>query len=112
METKKTYLNLYVSPEVKTTLEAQARREDRPLSNLSDRLLKWATKWLVQAGDSQTLAHWTARPPRKKSARISEETQEEIFTALEVIFERAPSAVIERVAEYLTERAGKYGDEK
>jgi len=31
---------------------------------------------------------------------------------LDVLFERAPSTVVERVAEFLTERAGKYGEEK
>jgi hypothetical protein len=38
--------------------------------------------------------------------------QDELYTALAMILERAPSAVIEDVARTLTQRAGKYGSEK
>jgi hypothetical protein len=38
--------------------------------------------------------------------------QDELYTALETILNRAPSAVIEDVARSLTARAGKYGDER
>jgi transcriptional regulator with XRE-family HTH domain len=50
------------------------------------------------------------RPQRhRKSARYSEESQEAAFSALELIFARAPSTVIERTVEFLQSRAGKYG---
>ncbi|GEM_PF-3924088 len=49
-------------------------------------------------------------PRRKRSRRWSEEAQEAAFSALELIFERAPSAVIEQTVEFLVNRGGKYGD--
>jgi transcriptional regulator with XRE-family HTH domain len=48
----------------------------------------------------------------KKSKRWSEETQEAAYSALELIFERAPSTVIEQTLEFLVARAGKYGEPK
>jgi hypothetical protein len=112
VETKKTYLNLYVAPEVKEALERQAEGEDRKLSNLCDRLLSWCLKWVQAAGDSQTLITWEPGHRAKRSRRVSEELQDELHEALDLIFDRAPSTVVDRVAEYLTERAGKYGEEK
>jgi transcriptional regulator with XRE-family HTH domain len=47
---------------------------------------------------------------RKRSKRWGEEAQEAAFSALELIFERAPSAVIEQTLEFLINRAGKYGE--
>ena len=61
MDSKKTYLNLYVSPEVKKALEKQAKFEGRTLSNLCDRLLSWSARCLVEAGDSQALMAWEPR---------------------------------------------------
>ena len=110
--TKKTYLNLYASPDVKDSLQRQAEREDRALSNLCERLLAWSAEWLALAGDSQTLMNWEAKPKRAVLPRISEETQEQMYTALEALLEHAPSAVIEDVARYLTSKAGKYGESK
>jgi hypothetical protein len=43
---------------------------------------------------------------------VSEELQDQLYTAFETILERAPSAVIEDVARVLTSRAGKYGEAK
>lgn len=112
VEAKKTYLNLYISPEIKEILERQAKHEGRTLSNLCDRLLSWSSKYLDEAGDSQALLTWEASHRPKASKRVSEELQDQLHSALEVLFERAPSAVVERVAEYLMARAGKYVDEK
>lgn len=113
VEEKKTYLNLYISPSAKELLEKHAKNEGRTLSNLCDRLLSWTAKWLEEAGDSQALMNWEASPrTRHPSKRVSEELQDQLHAALDVMFERAPSTVVERVAEYLTSRAGKYGDER
>lgn len=112
-DTKKVYLNIMVSPSVKEALERQARREDRPLSNLCDRLLSCVVKWLEEAGDSQALVRWEAgHSAMRPSKRVSEELQSQLHSELDLLFERAPGDVIERVTEYLTTRAGKYGDEK
>jgi transcriptional regulator with XRE-family HTH domain len=47
---------------------------------------------------------------RRKSRRWSDEAQEAAFSALELIFERAPSTVIEQTVDWLVTRGGKYGD--
>lgn len=46
---------------------------------------------------------------RRKSRRWSLEAQEAAFSALELIFERAPSTVIEQTVDFLVTRGGKYG---
>ncbi len=117
VQEKKTYLNLYISPSVKGLLEKHARVEGRTLSNLTDRLLSWSARWLEEAGDSQTLLGWDCvqgpvggpggRP--HKSKRVSEELQDQLHSALDIIVERGPSTVVDRLTEYLTSRAGKYG---
>jgi len=48
--------------------------------------------------------------PRRKSRRWSYEAQEAAFSALELIFERAPSTVIEQTVDFLVTRGGKYGE--
>lgn len=58
---------------------------------------------LTEGGEGQ------ARP-RKRSKRWSYEAQEAAFSALELIFERAPSAVIEQTVDFLVTRGGKYGE--
>lgn len=47
---------------------------------------------------------------RRKSRRWSEEAQEASFSALELIFDRAPSTVIEQTVDWLVTRAGKYSE--
>ena len=47
---------------------------------------------------------------RRRSKRWSYEAQEAAFSALELIFERAPSAVIEQAVDFLVTRGGKYGE--
>jgi hypothetical protein len=108
---KKVPLNLYVAPEVKEAVERHAENEERTPSNLADRLLGWCVRWLNAAGDSQSLLRWQVRPGHSRSRRVSDELQEDLYTALGTIIERAPSAVVEDVAEVLTSRAGQYGEE-
>jgi hypothetical protein len=99
-------------PELKKALERQAKEEGRSASNLCERLLQWAFEQMVEAGDSNALMNWEARPKRPRSTRISRETQEHLYIALETIVARAPSTVVEEVTRILTSRAGKYGEEK
>lgn len=56
-------------------------------------------------GEAQTRA-------RRKTRRVSEELQEAAFSGLELIFERAPSTIIEQTVNLLVTRAGRYGEEK
>jgi hypothetical protein len=70
-------------------------------------LIDWALPYYEKARSVEALH---ATDPVVSTGRISRETQEVLFTALRTILDRAPSTVIEEIAELLTERAGKYGD--
>jgi transcriptional regulator with XRE-family HTH domain len=48
----------------------------------------------------------------KRATRYSEVTRQTLVAALDTILERAPSTVVEQVADFLTSRAGKYGEEE
>jgi transcriptional regulator with XRE-family HTH domain len=64
----------------------------------------------TQARIEELSAGRSAVGQRRGRSRIAEETRIQLFTALETILERAPSAVIEEISRILTERAGKYGE--
>ena len=66
----------------------------------------------VGAAPDVRLRAGQARREGKRSMRIAEETRAVLATALETILERAPSAVIEEISQLLTDRAGKYGEER
>jgi hypothetical protein len=72
-------------------------------------LIEWALPYYERARSVEALQ---AADPPIATGRVSRETQEQLFTALRAILDRAPSTVIERVVEYITERAGKYGDQE
>ena len=109
VEDKKTALSLKVRPELKRGLDAHAKAEKRSAGNLGEVLLEWSFEQLQAAGDTVTLMRSPGVP---KSRRISLETQEQLFTALKIIIERAPSPVIEEVTRKLEAWAGKFGAEK
>ena len=109
MEEKRTHLNLKVRPALKANLQRRADKEERSLGNLAEVLLNWSTEQLSAAGDVVTLKRSPGVP---NSRRISVETQEQLFTALKMIIERAPSAIIEEVTRKLTRYAAEYGDDK
>lgn len=117
---KKTYLNLYVAPEVKAKLEEHAEMEGRTLSNLCDRLLAWSIKHLDQAGDSHTLMTWRCSPPPATSGRRhlrvvglnqGRPGPQNLHAALDRILENAPPSAVEQLTQFLN-RADKYGDDK
>ncbi len=72
----------------------------------------WNIAWTSYQRSGSLQAYAEARRGTKRSRRVSEELQDQLYTALETILERAPSAVIEEVARKLTQWAGKYGEEK
>lgn len=45
----------------------------------------------------------------KHQSRYREETRQALLSALDMILERAPSAVVENVIDFISERAAKYG---
>jgi hypothetical protein len=72
----------------------------------------WQVAWSSYKRSGSLHAYAEGRRAPRHTKRVSEELQDQLYTALETILERAPSAVIEEVARKLTHWAGKYGDEK
>ncbi len=93
--------------EIEDAVRKEARRHR---TDLLEFVWNWAWGEYKRAGSLQALLAGTRT--RRYSRRVSEELQDQLYTALETILERAPSAVIEDVARTLTVRAGKYGAEK
>ena len=92
-------------------IEEAVRKEVRKhRSDLLEVVWDWAWKEYKRSGSLRALLQGTRA--RKYSRRVSEELQDQLYTAFETILERAPSAVIDDVARLLTARAGKYGDSK
>lgn len=93
--------------EIEDAVRAEARRHR---TDLVEFIWTWAWSEYKKAGSLQALLGGTRT--RKYSRRVSEELQDQLYTALGTILERAPSAVVDDVARLLTARAGKYGSEK
>lgn len=93
--------------EIEEAVQKEARRHR---TDLLEFVWNWAWSEYKKAGSLQALLAGTRT--RRYSRRVSEELQDELYTALGAILERAPSAVVEDVARTLTQRAGKYGIEK
>lgn len=92
-------------------IERATRKEVRKYrTELVEMLWNWAWQEYKRAGSLRDLFEGTRT--RKYSRRVSEELQDQLYTALETLLERAPSAVIEDLARSLTSRAGKYGEER
>jgi hypothetical protein len=93
--------------EIEDAVRAEARRHR---TDLVEFIWTWAWSEYKKAGSLQGLLGGTRT--RKYSRRVSEELQDQLYTALGTILERAPSAVVDDVARLLTARAGKYGAER
>ncbi len=70
-------------------------------------LEKAALKKVAIGGGHGTALASTPRHIRKSGVKL--EVAEQLHAALDLILERAPSTMVEDVAAYLTQRAGKYG---
>lgn len=92
--------------EIDRTVEKERRKRR---SDLLEAI--WEVAWADFQKSGSLAAYSEGRRTRRYSRRASAELQDQLYTALETIFERAPSAVIEEVARKLTQWAGKYGDE-
>lgn len=93
--------------EIESSVRKEARRHR---TDLVEFVWSWAWEQYKKAGSLQSLLAGTRT--RRYSRRVSEELQDQLYTALETILDRAPSAVVEDVADLLTQRAGKYGSPK
>jgi hypothetical protein len=72
----------------------------------------WEVAWSDYKRSGSLDAYTQSRRAPRYTRRVSEELQDQLYTALETITERAPTTVIEEVARKLTLWAGKYGEEK
>jgi len=72
----------------------------------------WSIAWTNYQRSGSLQAYAEARRTAKRTRRVSEELQDQLYIALETILDRAPSTVLEEVARKLTHWAGKYGEEK
>jgi hypothetical protein len=89
---------------------ATVREKRKRRSDLLEAI--WEVAWSDYRRRGSLAAYAEGKRTRKYSRRVSEELQDQLYTALETILERAPSTVIEEVARKLTQWAGKYGAEK
>ncbi len=72
----------------------------------------WEVAWSDYRRSGALDAYAEGRRTRKYTRRVSEELQDQIYIAVEMILERAPSAVIEELARKITQWAGKYGSKE
>jgi hypothetical protein len=92
-------------------IDAAAVRERRKRrSDLLEAI--WEVAWANYQRSGSLQSYVEGRRAAKRSKRVSEELQDQLYTALETILERAPSALIEEVARKLTQWAGRFGNEK
>jgi Arc/MetJ-type ribon-helix-helix transcriptional regulator len=90
--------------------EAVVRERRKRRSDLLEAV--WHVAWANYQRSGSLESYAEGRRISKRSKRVSEDLQEQLYTALETILERAPSALIEEVARKLTQWAGKFGEEK
>jgi len=104
-------LSFRVSPAHLEEIERATRKEVRKYrTEVVELIWEWAWREYKRSGSLRDLLEGTRA--RKYSRRVSAELQDQLYTALETILDRAPGAVIEDVAHLLAMRAGKYGDDK
>ena len=96
--------------EVEEIDAAVVREKRKRRSDLLEAI--WQIAWSDYRRSGSLVAYAEGKRARSYTRRVSEELQDQLYTALETILERAPSTVIEDVARSLTARAGKYGEEK
>lgn len=89
---------------------AVARERRKRRTDLLEAIWEIAWKDYVRSGSLINFVE--GRRATKRNKRVSEELQDQLYTALETILDRAPSTLIEEVARKLTQWAGKYGEEK
>ncbi len=81
MTSKRVPLSLKVRPELRRSLENQARAEHRAPSNLAELLLEWAFAQLELAGNSLVLKTWRAQPSDQATAERQARIARGVFEA-------------------------------
>ncbi len=90
--------------------EAVVRERRKRRSDLLEAI--WEVAWANYQRSGSLQSYAEGRRITKRTKRVSEDLQDQLYTALETILERAPSALIEEVARKLTQWAGKFGEER
>ena len=90
--------------------EAVLRERRKRRSDLLEAI--WQVAWENYQRSGSLTSYAEGRRAPKRTKRVSEELQDQLYTALETILERAPSTLVEEVARKLTQWAGKFGEEK
>lgn len=91
-------------------IDRMAKREGKSMGAVARVLIELVLPYVRETDTTASLTRGI--PGRLYSRRVSEDLQDQLHSALDIIFARAPSAVIEEVERVLTKLAGKYGDEK
>lgn len=86
---------------------AVAKEKRKRRSDLLEAI--WEIAWSDYKRSGSLHAYAEGKRARRYTRRVSEELQDQLYTAIEMILERAPSAVIEELARKITQWAGKYG---
>ena len=87
---------------------AAAKEKRKRRSDLLEAI--WEVAWRDYKKSGSLDAYAQGKRSRRYTRRISEELQDQLYTLIEAILERAPSAVIEELERKLAQWAGKYAD--
>jgi len=107
-ETGRRTVGLTLSPEEKLELDALARRSGHTPTTLAKILYEYGLSRLKSVGTIEALRAEQSPRRRASRAKVSAETLEAIYTALEAILEDAPSAVIHKLTMEITRLGGKF----
>jgi predicted DNA-binding protein len=102
--------NVRINADLYARFDKVARRESRKHGELARMILEAVIDEVEAAGSLAQFMQREPGPPRY-SPRVSHVTQDQVRTALGIIFQHAPSPVIERVVEFISERAARYEGE-
>lgn len=72
--------------------------------------LFWELAGLTRSDVVRAVDELAGTAVRRRQGRFNQETLEAAYSALGILLERAPDAVVEQVVNWLTERAGRYGE--
>jgi DNA-binding XRE family transcriptional regulator len=93
----------------RSAVQGWERGKHRPKDETLRKMGQLAPSFSVQI--EQVLQDYPWHPGKRvHNSRVSQETIHELHAALDIILNRAPSAVVEKVTATLTKFAGRFGD--
>jgi hypothetical protein len=102
-------LSFRVAPDQVEEIDREVARDHRKdRVSLLEPIWNWAWQVYKRVGSVRVLLEGTT--VRRLTDRVDHETQERLYSALETIFDRAPTGVVDEVSRLLSNRAGKYGE--